>query len=112
MTNTNERPDPLANLAPGYDPSTEPPRPVPAFAEEPVEQVDFFFKPYSELARFGYGTMWVIWTVVLTVVAVGGFAVGSPLAGLLAGGLAWLAGAYALRIWTWRAKRLIFFIVI
>ncbi|MEU4247747.1 hypothetical protein AB0F15_10070 [Amycolatopsis sp. NPDC026612] len=68
-------------------------------------------RPYSEGKRAGYGLLWSAWTVLLTI---GGFvqlANGSVLSGLVGLGLAALALRYAWRIWTWQAKRLIFFIV-
>jgi hypothetical protein len=67
--------------------------------------------PYSEGRRVGYGLLWTAWTVVLMI---GGFTMmgqSSVFGGLLALALSALAGRYAWRIWTWRAKRLIFFIV-
>ncbi|GAB3136061.1 hypothetical protein GCM10027258_09510 [Amycolatopsis stemonae] len=68
-------------------------------------------RPYSEASRAGYGLLWTVWTVVL---AIGGFVLlghGSVFAGLVGLVLAALALRYAWRIWTWQAKRLIFFIV-
>ncbi|WP_329054451.1 hypothetical protein OG738_14845 [Amycolatopsis sp. NBC_01488] len=68
-------------------------------------------RPYSEGRRVGYGLLWTAWTVVL---AIGGFfqlGHGSVAGGLLCLALSALAGRYAWRIWTWQAKRLIFFIV-
>jgi hypothetical protein len=68
-------------------------------------------RPYSQGKRAGYGLLWTFWTVVLTI---GGFSLlsgTSILAGLVALALAGLAGCYAWRIWTWQARRLIFFIV-
>ena len=67
--------------------------------------------PYSEARRAGYGLLWTAWTVVL---AIGGFVMlghGSVFGGLLGLALSALALRYAWRIWTWQAKRLIFFIV-
>jgi hypothetical protein len=68
-------------------------------------------RPYSQGRRAGYGLLWTAWTVLLTI---GGFvqlAHSSVLAGLISLVLAALALRYAWRIWTWQARRLIFFIV-
>jgi hypothetical protein len=67
--------------------------------------------PYSHGRRAGYGLLWAAWTAVLTI---GGFAElfgGQVLGGLLALVLAALAGRYDYRIWTWRARRLLFLII-
>ncbi len=67
--------------------------------------------PYSQGKRAGYGLLWAAWTAVLTI---GGFAElfgGQILGGLFALVLAALAGRYDYRIWTWRARRLLFLIV-
>ena len=67
--------------------------------------------PYSHGKRAGYGLLWAAWTAVLTI---GGFAEvfgGQILGGLFALVLAALAGRYDYRIWTWRARRLLFLIV-
>jgi len=67
--------------------------------------------PYSHGRRAGYGLLWAAWTAVLTI---GGFAElfgGQILGGLFALVLAALAGRYDYRIWTWRARRLLFLIV-
>jgi hypothetical protein len=67
--------------------------------------------PYSHGKRAGYGLLWAAWTAVLTI---GGFAElfgGQILGGLFAVALAALAGRYDYRIWTWRARRLLFLIV-
>jgi hypothetical protein len=67
--------------------------------------------PYSHGKRAGYGLLWAAWTAVLTI---GGFAElfgGQIPGGLFALVLAALAGRYDYRIWTWRARRLLFLIV-
>lgn len=68
--------------------------------------------PYSEAKRFGYGLLWTGWTVLLTIAGFSLLPHGSTvLSGLIALALATITGRYAYRIWTWRAKRLIFFII-
>ena len=67
--------------------------------------------PYSEGKRIGYGLLWAAWTILLMIA---GFALlfgGSVLSGLLSLVLAFFAGRYDYRIWSWQAKRLLFFIV-
>ena len=67
--------------------------------------------PYGHGKRAGYGLLWAAWTAVLTI---GGFAElfgGQILGGLFALVLTALAGRYDYRIWTWRARRLLFLIV-
>jgi hypothetical protein len=68
-------------------------------------------RPYSEGKRAGYGLLWSAWTVLLTIGGFVQFSNGSVLAGFAGLGLAALALRYAWRIWTWQARRLIFFIV-
>ena len=69
-------------------------------------------RPYSEGKRLFYGLLWSGWTLLL---AIAGFSLlphGSTFfSGLLAFTLAIITGRYAYRIWTWQAKRLIFFII-
>jgi hypothetical protein len=69
--------------------------------------------PYSQGKRAFYGLLWVAWTAVLAIGSVGVMSLphGSVFAGLIGFVLAGLAGWYAWRIWTWQAKRLIFFII-
>jgi uncharacterized membrane protein len=67
--------------------------------------------PYSEGRRAGYGLLWTAWTIVLTIAGFALLGHGSVVSGLLGLTLAALALRYAWRIWTWQAKRLIFFIV-
>jgi hypothetical protein len=68
--------------------------------------------PYSEGKRFVYGLLWTGWTLLL---AIAGFSLlphGSTVfSGLIAFALVIITGRYAYRIWTWQAKRLIFFII-
>jgi hypothetical protein len=61
--------------------------------------------------RAGYGLLWTAWTIVLTIAGFALLGHGSVVSGLLGLALAALALRYAWRIWTWQAKRLIFFIV-
>ena len=66
--------------------------------------------PYSNNKRVGYGLLWAGWTTILVVAGFSGLLGGQILAGLIALAFA-LAGRYAYRIWTWRARRLLFFII-
>ncbi|WIY05123.1 hypothetical protein QRX60_15245 [Amycolatopsis mongoliensis] len=68
-------------------------------------------RPYSQGRRTGYSLLWAAWTVVLTIGGFVALANGSVFAGLIGLTLAALALRYVWRIWTWQAKRLIFFIV-
>jgi hypothetical protein len=67
--------------------------------------------PYSDSKRIGYGLLWAAWTVVLAIAGFGLLFDGSVFSGLLSLVLAFLAGRYDYRIWSWQAKRLLFFIV-
>jgi hypothetical protein len=68
--------------------------------------------PYSEGKRIGYGLLWTGWTLLLAIAGVNLLPHGSTvLSGLIAFALAIITGRYAYRIWTWQAKRLIFFII-
>jgi hypothetical protein len=68
--------------------------------------------PYSEVKRLGYGLLWTGWTLLLAIAGVSLLPHESTVfSGLIALALAFITGRYAYRIWTWRAKRLIFFIV-
>lgn len=68
--------------------------------------------PYSEGRRVGYGLLWTGWTLLLAIAGVGLLPHGSTVfPGLIAFALAIITGRYAYRIWTWQAKRLIFFIM-
>jgi hypothetical protein len=58
-----------------------------------------------------YGLLWAAWTLVLTIAGFSGLFSGQILAGLFALVLAVLAGRYDYRIWTWRARRLLFLII-
>ncbi|MFJ9781480.1 hypothetical protein ACIRSS_17960 [Amycolatopsis sp. NPDC101161] len=67
--------------------------------------------PYSQGRRVGYSLLWTAWTVVL---AVAGFAMlghDTVFGGLISLALSVVTLCYVWRIWTWQAKRLIFFIV-
>ncbi len=68
-------------------------------------------QPYSDGKRLAYGLLWAGWTVVLTIAGFGLLFGGQVLAGLVALALAALAGRYDYRIWTWRARRLLFFLI-
>lgn len=67
-------------------------------------------RPYGHGKRTLYGVLWAGWTAVLTI---GGFAMlfGGQATGLIGIALGLLAGWYDFKIWTWRARRLIFFII-
>jgi hypothetical protein len=67
--------------------------------------------PYSHGRRATYGLLWAAWTLVLTIAGFSGLFSGQILAGLFALVLAVLAGRYDYRIWTWRARRLLFLII-
>jgi len=67
--------------------------------------------PYSNNKRVGYGLLWAGWTTILVVAGFSGLFGGQILAGLIALAFGALAGRYAYRIWTWRARRLLFFII-
>jgi hypothetical protein len=67
--------------------------------------------PYSHGRRIFYGLVWAGWTALL---AIAGFAAlfgGQVLVGLFALAAAGVAGHYDYRIWTWRARRLLFLII-
>jgi hypothetical protein len=67
--------------------------------------------PYSPGKRAGYGLLWAAWTAVLTIAGFTALFGGQILGGLFALALAALAGRYDYRIWTWRARRLLFFLI-
>jgi hypothetical protein len=66
---------------------------------------------YGHGRRTFYGLLWLAWTVLLATAGFVGLAAGQVLGGLLALVLAGLAGRYDYRIWTWRARRLVFLII-
>lgn len=62
--------------------------------------------------RLFYGLLWTGWTLLLAIAGCSLLLRGSTIfSGLLALALAVITGRYAYRIWTWQAKRLIFFII-
>ena len=68
--------------------------------------------PYGQGRRLFYGILWTGWTVLLGLGGLFALPHGSTfLGGLLALALAVITGRYAYRIWTWQAKRLVFFII-
>jgi hypothetical protein len=67
--------------------------------------------PYSHGKRAGYGLLWAAWTALLTIAGFTGLFSDQILSGLLALVLAAFAGRYDYRIWTWRARRLLFLII-
>lgn len=84
--------------------STDAQRPIESRQHAPV-------RPYSHGKRAFYGSTWTIWTILLFVG--GSTLLGQEMIGgsLLAFALCGLTLRYAYRIWTWQARRLIFFIV-
>jgi hypothetical protein len=66
--------------------------------------------PYSQGKRAFYGLTWTFWTIVLIVAAFTMFNTDMVGQGLLALALSGATGYYAYRIWTWQARRLVFFI--
>lgn len=67
--------------------------------------------PYSPRQRAGYGVLWAMWTLVLTVAGFSLLGQGAVAAGLIALVLAAIAGRYDWRIWSWRARKLLFLII-
>ncbi len=67
--------------------------------------------PYSEGKRIGYGLLWATWTLILTIAGFSLLFGGSVFSGLLSLVLAFFAGRYDYRIWSWRARRLLFLII-
>ncbi len=68
--------------------------------------------PYGHGRRLFYGLLWSGWTLLLGLGGLFALPHGRTfLGGLLALGLAVITGRYAYRIWTWQAKRLVFFII-
>jgi hypothetical protein len=82
-------------------------RPEHALPPEAEPQVG---RPYSQFQRVAYGSWWTFITAILII---GGFIglVESPGVAFLAMVLGALAGRYAYRLWTWQARRLVFFII-
>ncbi|MFF1607655.1 hypothetical protein ACFVYA_07730 [Amycolatopsis sp. NPDC058278] len=67
--------------------------------------------PYSHGKRAFYGLTWTLWTIALVAGAFAMFNSDMVGQGLIALVLSGVTGSYAYRIWTWQARRLIFFIV-
>jgi hypothetical protein len=65
---------------------------------------------YGRFSRAIYGTVWATYTALFTIGAFAALFTGAVLAGLLGLLVAALAGRYAYRIWTWRARVLWFVI--
>jgi len=68
-------------------------------------------QPYSPGKRAVYGTLWATWTFLFAIAGFTGLFGGQILGGLLAFAIAGFAGRYDYRIWTWRARRLLFFVI-
>ncbi len=68
--------------------------------------------PYGQGRRLFYGMLWTGWTILLGLGGLFALPHGRTfLGGMVSLGLAVIAGRYAYRIWTWQAKRLVFFII-
>ncbi|EOD65364.1 hypothetical protein [Amycolatopsis vancoresmycina] len=67
--------------------------------------------PYSQGKRAFYGLTWTFWTIALIAAAFTMFTTDLVGQGLLALAVSGATGYYAYRIWTWQARRLIFFII-
>ena len=67
--------------------------------------------PYSPAKRATYGVLWAAWATLLTIAGFAALFSGQILGGLVALILAAFAGHYDYRIWTWQARRLLFFII-
>lgn len=67
--------------------------------------------PYSHGRRVFYGLVWAGWTALLTIAGFAALFGGQVLMGLFALAAAGAAGHYDYRIWTWRARRLLFLII-
>lgn len=67
-------------------------------------------RPYGNVRRTGYGLLWAFYT---TALVIGGFATlfGGDAVGLLAVALGLICGYYDWKIWTFRARRLLFLII-
>ncbi len=63
------------------------------------------YRPYSNGRRLFYGCLWSLYTVLLAIATVSSLS-SSPVVALVCAVLMCLAGFYAYRIWTWRARRL------
>jgi len=83
-------------------------------AQHPTESAsaELAVPPYSQGKRAFYGLTWTFWTVALMIGAFTLFGAEKTGQGLLALAASGGAGYYAYRIWTWQARRLIFFFII
>lgn len=82
-------------------------------APPPVQQIPDGITPrlpYSHGKRAGYGLLWAAWTALLAIAGFTGLFGDHIFTGLCVLVLAALAGRYDYRIWTWQARRLLFFI--
>lgn len=66
--------------------------------------------PYTPTKRATYGVLWAFWTVVLVMAGFNSI-LHNFLSGLVLLVLAAFAGRYDYRIWTYQARRLLFFII-
>jgi hypothetical protein len=86
-----------------------PARPIPATVSREAGSVRR--TPYSHGRRVFYGVVWAGWTALLTIAGFAALFGGQVLGGLFALAAAGAAGHYDYRIWTWRARRLLFLII-
>jgi hypothetical protein len=63
---------------------------------------------YSNGRRIGYTILWGFYACMLAILGLAALALGQVLSGLFTAALAVLAGRYAIRIWTYRARTLWF----
>jgi len=65
-------------------------------------------RPYGNGRRVFYGLLWTGWTAVFVIGGLGVLFGGQILAGVAGLVIGGFTGRYAYRIWTWRARRLVF----
>ena len=65
-------------------------------------------RPYSQTKRMLYGGYWGLVTLILAITLFNVPNVRSVIVALI---LAGLSGRYTYRIWSWQARRLVFFII-
>jgi len=67
--------------------------------------------PYSYASRFWYGIWWSFVAIVCALSAFISMVHLAVVAAIVAVAGAWFLGNYAIRIWTWQAKHLVFFFI-
>lgn len=90
-------------------PASVAPAPSPVAARLPYSNSRL---PYSNSKRVGFGLLWAGWTLILVIAGFTGLFGGQIVGGLVPLALGALAGRYEYRIWTWQARRLLFFIIV